>query len=79
MSETCRPSSLDRSRQGDVPMLSSEELTLLDLVEAMSEVAANDQEMPAVVADFIDCDQARFCANADGATIDLLATMDTAA
>jgi hypothetical protein len=55
-------------------MKKSDELTLLDLIRAVSEVAANDQELLATVADLINSGQVRFCGDAAGATIDLLAT-----
>ena len=54
-------------------------LTLLDLILAVSEVAANDQEIMATVADLINSGQVRLCGEAAGATIDLLATADAAA
>jgi hypothetical protein len=53
-------------------------LTLLDLVEAVSEAAANDQETLATVADLINSGRVRLCGNAAGATIDLLSAHDTA-
>jgi hypothetical protein len=53
--------------------------TLLDLILAVSEVAANDQEIIATVADLINSGQVRLCGEAAGATIDLLATADAAA
>jgi hypothetical protein len=52
----------------------SHELTLLDLIQAVSEVAANDQELLATVAHLINSGQVRFCGDAAGATIDLLGT-----
>ena len=60
-------------------MASSYELTLLDLIRAVSEVAANDQETLAAVADLINSGQVRLCGGIAGATIDLLATADAAA
>jgi hypothetical protein len=60
-------------------MARSRYLTLLDLVQAVSEVAANDQEMLAAVADLINSGKVRLCGDAAGATIDLLATADAAA
>jgi hypothetical protein len=59
-------------------MARSRDLTLLDLIRAVSEVAANDQETLTVVADLINTGQVRLCA-APEATIDLLATADVAA
>jgi hypothetical protein len=52
----------------------SHELTLLDLIRAVSEVAANDEELLATVIDLINSGQVQFCGDAAGATIDLLAT-----
>ena len=54
------------------------DLTLLDLIRAVSEEAANDQETLAVVADLINSGRVRLCA-APKATVDLLATADAAA
>jgi hypothetical protein len=66
-------------RQGDFSMVRSYDLTFLDLIQAVSEVAANDQETLATVVDLINSGQARFCGDAAGATIDVLATADAAA
>jgi hypothetical protein len=52
----------------------SRNLTLLDLVQAVSEVAANDQETLATVADLINSGRVRLGGDAAGATIDLSAT-----
>jgi hypothetical protein len=60
-------------------MARSRHLTLLDLIQAVSEVAANDQEMLAAVADLINNGKVRLCGDAAGATINLLATADAAA
>jgi hypothetical protein len=60
-------------------MTRSHTLTLLDLIQAVSDVAANDQEMLATVAHLINSGQVRLCGDAAGATIDLLATADVAA
>jgi hypothetical protein len=51
---------------------------LLDLVQAVSEVAATDQEMLATVADLINSGQVRLCGDAAGATIDLSVMEDAA-
>jgi hypothetical protein len=53
--------------------------TLLDIIQAVSEVAASDQETLATVADLINSGQVRLCGCAAGATIDVSATGDTAA
>ena len=60
-------------------MARSDELTLLDLIQAVSEVAANDQETLATVVNLINSGQVRLCGDAAGAMIDLLATADAAA
>jgi hypothetical protein len=60
-------------------MIRSYELTFLDLIQAVSEVAANDQEVLATVADLVNSGRVRFCGEAAGAIIDLLATTDAAA
>jgi hypothetical protein len=57
-------------------MSRSRNLTLLDLIEAVSEVAANEQEMLAAVADLINSGKVRLCGDAAGASIDLSATKD---
>jgi hypothetical protein len=54
-------------------------LTLLDLIQAVSETTANDQEVLAAVAHLINSGQVRLCGAAAGATIDLLARTDAAA
>jgi hypothetical protein len=53
--------------------------TLLDVIQAVSEVAATDQETLATVADLINSGQVRLCGDAAGATIDVSAMEDTAA
>lgn len=60
-------------------MARSSNLKLLDLIQAVSEVAVNDQEIMATVADLINSGRVRLCGEASGATIDLLAAADTAA
>jgi hypothetical protein len=54
-------------------------LTLFDVIQAVSEVAASDQEMLAAVAHLINSGQVRLCGDSAGATIDLSATKDAAA
>jgi hypothetical protein len=54
-------------------------LTLLDLIQAVSEAARSDQETLATVADLINSGQVRLCGDSTGATIDLSATEDAAA
>jgi hypothetical protein len=60
-------------------MAGSGNLTLLDLIQAVSEVAANEQELLVTVADLINSGRVRLCGEAAGATIDLLAAADAAA
>jgi hypothetical protein len=58
----------------------SYELTLLDLIQAVSEVAANDQETLATVVDLINnSGRVRLRREAAMAMIDLLMTADAAA
>jgi hypothetical protein len=52
--------------------------TLLDLIQAVSEVAASDHETLATVVDLINSGQVRLCRAAAGATIDLSAMEDVA-
>jgi hypothetical protein len=59
-------------------MNSSYNLRFFDLIQAVSEVAANDQELLATVTDLINSGRVRFCGDAAGAIIDLFQT-DTAA
>jgi hypothetical protein len=60
-------------------MARSRELTLLDVIQAVSEVAANEQETLATVVHLITSGQVRLCDDAIRAMRDLLATTDAAA
>jgi hypothetical protein len=60
-------------------MVGSRELTLLDVIQAVSEVAANDQETLATVVHLISSGQVRLCNDAIEAMRNLLATTDEAA
>ena len=60
-------------------MARARNLTLLDLIQAVGEIAANDQEIMATVAHLINSGQVQLGGDAAGATIDLLATADAAA
>jgi hypothetical protein len=60
-------------------MARSYDLTLFDLIEAVSEVATNDGEILATVAHLINSGQVRLCGDATGARIDLTAAADAAA
>jgi hypothetical protein len=53
--------------------------TLLDLIQAVHEVAASDQETMATVAHLINSGQVRLCGDFAGATIDLSLMKDVAA
>jgi hypothetical protein len=61
------------------PMVESHDLTLLDVIQAVSEVAENDQEIIATVAHLISSGQVRFHDDAIEAIRHLVATMDAAA
>jgi hypothetical protein len=80
----CRQVSLSPTRLDDIgqetfPMARSRYPTLLDLTQAVSEIATSDQEMLARVADLINSGKVRLCGDSAGATIDLLATEDAPA
>lgn len=51
-------------------------LTLLDVIQAVGEAAASDQETLAAVVNLINSGQVRLCGDSAGATIDLSATED---
>jgi hypothetical protein len=74
-----RPTTLDDRGQETLFMGSTRYPTLLDVIQAVSEVAASDQETLATVADLINSGQVRLCGDAAGATSDVSATEDTAA
>jgi len=60
-------------------MARSHDLTLLDVIQAVSEVAANDQETLVTVVHLISSGQVRLCDEAIEAMRNLLATTDVAA
>jgi hypothetical protein len=60
-------------------MPKSRDLTLLDVIQAVSEVAANDQETLATVVHLITSGQVRLCDDAIRAMRDLSVTADAAA
>jgi hypothetical protein len=60
-------------------MARSGALTLLDVIQAVSEVAANDQETVATVVHLISSGQVRLCDDAIRAMRDLLASTNAAA
>jgi hypothetical protein len=57
----------------------SHEVTLLDVIRAVSTVAVNDEETIATVVHLISSGQVRLCAEAVRAIMDLLTSVDTAA
>jgi hypothetical protein len=60
-------------------MVGSRELTLLDVIQAVSEVAANDQETLATMVHLISSGRVRLCNEAIEAMRNLLAATDEAA
>jgi hypothetical protein len=60
-------------------MRRSHEVTLLDVIQAVSAVAVNDEETMATVVHLISSGQVRLCAEALTAMIDVWATADAAA
>ena len=60
-------------------MAKSRDLTLLDVIQAVSEVAANDQETIATVVHLITSGQVRLCDDAIRAMRDLSVTAGAAA
>jgi hypothetical protein len=62
-----------------VPMARTREFTLLDVIQAVSEVAHNDQEIIATVVHLISSGQVRLCDEAIEAMRELVASMDAAA
>jgi hypothetical protein len=71
----------DRNPAGEesIPMAASQDLTLLDVIQAVSEVAENDREIIATVAHLISSGQVRLSDDALEAIRHLLATADAAA
>jgi hypothetical protein len=65
--------------QETLPMVRSHELTLLDVIQAVSEVAENDQEIIVTVAHLIGSGQVRLSDEAIAAINHLAATVDVAA
>jgi hypothetical protein len=80
LSGDLQPHNPESYRIGGFPLARSYELTLLDLIQAVSEVAANDQETLATVVDLINnSGRVRPRREAAMAMIDLLMTADAAA
>jgi hypothetical protein len=65
--------------QETLPMVRSRELTLLDVIQTVSEVAESDQEIIATVAHLIGSGQVRLSDEAIAAINHLAATVDVAA
>jgi hypothetical protein len=65
--------------QETVSMAISHELALLDVIQAGSDVAENDQEIIATVVQLISSGRVRLCDDAIEAIKRLVATMDAAA
>jgi hypothetical protein len=65
--------------QETVPMATSHDLTLLDVIQAVSEVAENDQEIIATVVHLISSGQVRLHSDAIEAMRHLVAIVDEAA
>jgi hypothetical protein len=66
-SVTFRPATLDGRGQEIVATARSRHPTLFDLIQAVSEVAASEQETLATVADLINSGQVQLCGDAAGA------------
>jgi hypothetical protein len=60
-------------------MATSHDVTLLDVIQTVGEVAENDQEIIATVVDLISSSQVRLCDDAIEAMRHLVATEDAAA
>jgi hypothetical protein len=65
--------------QETVPMDQTHELTLLDVIQAVSEVTQNDQEIIATMAHLVSSGQVRLADETIAAMRALVATMDAAA
>lgn len=60
-------------------MATSDDVTLLDVIQTVGEVAENDREIIATVVDLISSGQVRLCDDAIEAMRHLVATEDAAA
>jgi hypothetical protein len=74
-----RPHSREPVGQETDPMATSHELTLLDVIQAVSEVTENNQEIVATVTHLISSGQVRLCNDAIEAIRHLVATVNAAA
>jgi hypothetical protein len=75
----CRSATVPPHRQETVPMAKACDPTLLDVIQAVSEEAANDQEILATVVHLMTSGQVRLSDDALRAMRDLVATVDAAA
>ena len=65
--------------QESIPMATRNDLTLLDVIQAVSEVAENDREIIATMVHLIDSGQVRLSDETMAAIRHLLSTIDAAA
>jgi hypothetical protein len=75
----CSSITLNPWRQEVIPMVRACDVTLLDVFQAVREVAANEQETLATMAHLLTSGQVRLSDDAIRAMRDLLTTMNTAA
>jgi hypothetical protein len=75
----CRVATVSPRRQETVPMARSDALTLLDVMQAVREAAANEQETLATVVHLIASGQVRLSDDAMKAIQELSAITDVAA
>jgi hypothetical protein len=76
---SCSTTTVDLFAQETIPMVSSDALTLLDVMQAVREAAANEQETLATVVHLISSGQVRLSDNAIKAIQELSAITDVAA
>ena len=76
---SCSTTSVDLLAQETVPMARSDALTLLDVMQAVREAAANEQETLATVVHLISSGQVRLSDDAMKAIQELSAITDVAA
>jgi hypothetical protein len=75
----CRVATVSPRRQETVPMARSDALTLLDVMQAVREAAANEQETLATIVHLLSSGQVRLSAHAIQAIRELLVTTTAAA
>jgi hypothetical protein len=76
---SCSTTTVDLFAQETIPMVSSDVLTLLDVMQAVREAAANEQETLATVVHLISSGQVRLSDDAIKAIQELSAITDVAA